>query len=96
MTKDKRYQTVKHLISSGYIKSFTEIFDTLPKSLVYKDLGMNSVRFNNLLRNVDRFVLKDLFKIAALIEIEEHVLLELILHDYYSQKKKGKGSGKKG
>lgn len=93
MTKDKRYQTVKHLISSGYIKTFTEIFDTIPKSVVYKDLGMNSVRFNTLLRNVDKFMLKDLFRIAALIEIEERVMLELILGDHETQRKR---KGKKG
>ena len=87
MTKDKRYTTVKNLISGGYIKAFNEIFDTIPKSVVYIDLGMNSVRFNNLLDNVDFFVVKDLFRIAALIEIDEKVILDLMYNQYSLQKK---------
>jgi hypothetical protein len=92
MAKDKRYTTVKNLISGGYIKSFQEIFDTIPKSVVYKDLGINNVRFNNLLNNVDQFILKDLFRIAALIEIDEKAILDLV-YIQYSQGKKARKKG---
>ncbi len=87
MTKDKRYKTVKNLITDGHIKSFDEIFDTLPKSIVYKDLGMNNNRFNFLLENIDHFDLKDIFRIAALIEIDEKVLLDLTYKQYQLNKK---------
>lgn len=87
--KDKRYNTVKNLISGGYIKSFHEIFDTLPKSVLYKDLGMNSARFNKLLNNVEGFILKDIFHIAALIGIDEKIILDLI-YAQYNQSKKSK------
>ena len=86
MVKDKRYKTVNYLISGGFIKSFTEIFDSIPKSVVYKDLGMNNTRFNHLMDNVEDFVLKDLFKIAELIEIDEKVILDLIFHQYQKRK----------
>lgn len=62
---------------------------------MYKDLGMNSVRFNDLLENVDHFVLKDIFRIAALIEIDEKVILEFIYmhyNDNRSSRKKVKGT----
>lgn len=88
MKKDKRYTTVKNLISGGYIKTFHEIFETIPKSVVYKDLGMNSVRFNNLLKNVDLFVLKDIFRIATLLETDEKIILDLIYTQYSQAKKK--------
>ena len=87
MAKDKRYTTVKNLISGGYIKSFQEIFETIPKSVVYKDLGMNSVRFNDLLQNVDRFILRDIFRIAVLIEVDEKIILDLVYAQYSHAKK---------
>jgi hypothetical protein len=91
MPKDKRYTTVKNLIGGGYIKSFEEIFDTIPKSVLYIDLGMNNTRFNNLAENVELFVLKDIFRMAALFEVDEKVMIDLI----YSQHLKNKKAKKK-
>lgn len=87
MAKDKRYTTVKNLISGGYIKSFEEIFDTIPKSVVYLDLGMNNTRFNSLVENVELFLLKDIFRIAALFEVDEKIILDLIYAQYAKTKK---------
>lgn len=87
MAKDRRYTTVKNLISGGYIKTFREIFDTVPKSVVAKDLGINNVRFNSLMENVDKFVVKDLFKMAELIDTEEIAILNLVYHQYLADKK---------
>jgi len=90
MAKDRRYITVKNLIAAGYIKSFREIFDTLPKSVVARDLGMNNMRFSRLMDNVDQFLLKDLFRFAAYLEIDELVLINLIYQQYSIDKKRRK------
>lgn len=82
MTKDKRYTTVKNLISGGHIKNFREIFDTLPKSVVYKDLGMNNTRFTNLMYHVELFIVQDLFRIADLLGTDKKHLLDLIYQQY--------------
>jgi hypothetical protein len=82
MIKDKRYKTIKNLIESRHITLFREIFDTLPKSIVYKDLGMNNERFTNLMNNVELFLLNDLFRIADLIETEKGKLLEVVYNQY--------------
>lgn len=87
MAKDKRYNTIKNLISGGYIKSFEEIFDTLPKSVLYKDLGMNSTRFTKLVKHVDLFILKDIFRIAALIGVEEKTMLDVIYNSHSKKKR---------
>ena len=87
MAKDRRYAVVKNLISTGYIKAFRDIFDIIPKSVVARDLGMNNIRFTALMTNVDKFLLKDIFLIAALIEVEEDVLVGLILQQYLLDKK---------
>ena len=90
MTKDRRYTTIKNLISAGYIKSFREIFDTLPKSVVARDLGMNNIRFSRLIDNVDQFLLRDLFRIAAYLEIDELILVNLVYQQYATDKKSKK------
>jgi hypothetical protein len=87
MPKDRRYITVKNLISAGYIKTFREIFDTVPKSVIAADLGFNNDRINNLMANVDRFIVKDLFSLASLIEVEEIEIMKLICNQHVADKK---------
>lgn len=87
MAKDRRYITVKNLISGGYITTFREIFDTIPKSVIAADLGFNNTRMNKLLDNIDRFIVRDLFKIASLIEVEEILIMRLICNEYVTEKK---------
>ncbi len=82
MAKDRRYTTVRNLISAGYIKTFREMFDTIPKSVVARDLGMNNARFTRLMDNVDQFSLKELFIIASFLEVEEMVILNLVLQQH--------------
>lgn len=87
MSKDKRYNTLKNLISGGYIKTFGEIFDTIPKSVVAADLGMNNVRFTKLMHNPVGFLVNDLFRIAALIDIDEKAILDLVYNQHVQDKK---------
>jgi hypothetical protein len=89
MGKDKRYTTVKNLISGGFINSFQDIFETIPKSVVARDLGMNNVRISKLMNNVDGFVFKDIFRLAALLEVDKKILTILVC-DQFDKSKKGK------
>lgn len=90
MTKDRRYKTVNNLISSGYIKTFREILDTIPKSTIARDLGMHHQTFTKLTAHPERFTFKDAFRIAALLEVEDKVMLNLIYNQYQSDKKSKK------
>lgn len=63
------------------------MFDTIPKSVVAKDLGMNNVRFSGLLNNIHKFVIKDLFRLAEMLEVDEKAVLELLYNQYISEKK---------
>jgi hypothetical protein len=87
MAKDKRYTTVKNLILGGYIKTLIEIFDTLPKSVLAKDLGISLDRFTKMINEVERFSVKNLFRIAALLEVDEKAILELIYNQHQQDKK---------
>ena len=95
MIKDKRYTVVKNLIESGHITLFRQIFDILPKSVVYRDLGMNNARFTNLMENVELFVVSDLFRIADLIEIEKMKILEIMFNQFGVDNKKSAGRKRK-
>ena len=88
MVRDKRYTVVKNLIQSGHITLFSQIFDVVPKSVMYKDLGMNNARFTNLMENVELFVINDLFRIAALIDTDKMKVLEIIFNQYQVDNKK--------
>ena len=85
--KDKRYTTINKLINANCIHSFREIFDTLPKSIVARDLGMNNLRFSRLIHNVDQLFLSDIFRIAALLEIKEELMIEMVYAQYVADKK---------
>lgn len=87
MTKDKRYKTVCHLISDGHIKTLIEIFDTIPKSVVAKDLGISLDRFSKMINDVERFNVRKLFQMAQLIEIDELEILKLIYQQHSVERK---------
>jgi hypothetical protein len=78
MAKDKRYKTVRNLITAGYVKSFPEILDTIPKTVIANDLKMHHQTFTKLIKYPDRFTFKDAFRIASLIEVDEFTIVNLI------------------
>ena len=92
MTKDKRYATVKKLISGGYIKTFNEVLDTIPKTALALDMKIGPARFNKLIDNPESFTLKDIFKIASLIEVDDKIIIDLIYNQYLADKKSKKKS----
>lgn len=88
MAKDKRYKTVKNLIIAGYVKSFPEILDTVPKTVVAHDLGMHHQTFAKLIKYPDRFTFKDAFRIASLIEVDDLTIINLIYNQYATGNKR--------
>jgi hypothetical protein len=90
MAKDKRYNTVKNLITAGYIKSFSEILDTVPKTVVAHDLGMHHQTFTKLIKSPERFNFKDAIRIASLIEVDDKHIIDLIYNQYAIDKKRRK------
>lgn len=90
MPKDKRYNTVKNLITGGFITKFSEILDTMPKSVITKDLGMHHDTFEKVIESPDRLTITDAFRIAAFIEVDEMKLMELIHNEWKEKKAKRK------
>lgn len=76
--KDTRYLAAKSYIESGNIKSFTEIFDIIPKSIIVRDSGINFVRLRNKITHPDKFTVKDIVTLSKLIGIDSRRLYDLI------------------
>lgn len=90
MPKDTRYDQIKILYEAGYYKQFRDVFATVPKSVVAKDLGMNNIRFTGLIEQPDLFILKDIFRLAALFDMKEETVLIWIQAQRVADKKVGR------
>ena len=90
MAKDRRYTTVKNLITAGYVKSFSDIFDTIPKSVVARDLGMNNARFTKLMNDVTSFKIGELYRLARFLEVDGLIVINLVVKDLAEKKDKKK------
>lgn len=78
MVKDKRYNALKSYIETEGIKSFTEIFDIIPKSVIVRDAKLNYVRLEAKIKSPEKFTIKDLLTISDLIGIDSRKLYNLI------------------
>ncbi|MDR3713296.1 MAG: hypothetical protein P4L51_10805 [Puia sp.] len=77
MVKDRRYTDVKELIQSGHIKTFGRIFDFIPKTVVYTDMGMNYNRFQKLFFDPELYTIRELKAMAMLIGCDPKTLIDL-------------------
>lgn len=76
--KDPRYNIIKSLISDGHVESFSDIFKFLPKTIVAGDLGLNAVRFNRLIENVEDLRIRQVYDLARLCNMEAIEFFKLI------------------
>jgi hypothetical protein len=83
--RDPRYDTVKALLQQGEIKTFSEIFDWIPKSVVRQDLSTSNKRITKLSLNPGGFKLQDIYQIAILIGYDPKKLLLLAAAEYATQ-----------
>lgn len=74
------------MYQKGRVQSFNDIFLYIPKTVVAGDLGIKVTRFNNLMSNVENFVIRDVIMIGSFCELDLDVVLELWKNEYLSQK----------
>lgn len=77
--KDRRYKVVNIMINAGAIKSFKDIFDHLPKSVVAGALHKNNNRMGELIEEPTGFTFAEIITIAKLIEVDFAVIAGLIV-----------------
>lgn len=93
MTKDKRYKIIKTLLDAGQLVDFRDIFNYIPKKVVYQDLGMNYGRFKRLLAHPDLFSLRELSILSTFVGVEPRAIIELA---FTQTEKDKKGRRKRG
>lgn len=90
MTKDRRYKAVKGLIESGNIKGFDDLLDVIPVTVIRKDLRLNDKSMTLRLTESESFSMKNILKLAALIECDPLLIVKLVLSEIERQKKNKK------
>lgn len=78
MRQGKQFEIIEHLIRTGHITSFEQIFQYLYRSHVYKKMGINSQRFARLLRRPSDFKLREINLLANYFKVSPMTLLALI------------------
>jgi hypothetical protein len=94
---DPRYGAVKVLIESGHVKSIQDIFQYIPKTTVYKDLGINYNRFDRAIINPAIFRLEELVVLAELFDVDAKKMIDMAYEQavaYRVKKEKEKDSSK--
>jgi hypothetical protein len=95
MIKDYRYNVVRVLFEQGEIKTFAQIFDYIPKTVVGSELRTNNNRITLLIKDPLKFKLIELTKIANMIGIEPELLVMMVLQGVQNKRKKpGKRTGR--
>lgn len=68
--KDPRYSTIKGLLKAGAIKQFTDIFVWIPHTVVALDFSTNNARMKKMVADPSLWQLKEIYKLAELIEYD--------------------------
>lgn len=85
--RDKRYRSVQALIETGRVKLFREIFDYIPRKVVYTDLGVNYGRFKRLIDSPGNLTITEITTLSTFFEIEVRKIIELVLLQVGTEKK---------
>ena len=87
MVKDNRYKGVKAMLETSGFKSFIDIFEIIPRSVVAADLGIHYNRFLVKIEKPVEFSLKELVTLSQLIETAPLKIVELALSKNEKRKK---------
>jgi hypothetical protein len=74
---DPRYGSIKVLIEQGLITSIQDIFKYIPKTTVYKDLGINFNRFDRAILDPSLFRMEELITLADLFNVDSAKIIAL-------------------
>jgi len=90
MEKDSRYKAIKAMLEANNFRTFKEVFDIIPRSIVATDLGIHYNRFVKRINKPEDFSLKELILFSDLVGTNPSVLFNLAMKDIESKKKRSK------
>lgn len=88
MYKDPRYGAVKVLIETEHITSIRDIFLFIPKTTVYKDLGINFNRFERAIADPSIFRMQELVDLADMFGVDPKKFIYMAYEQSLTVKKK--------
>lgn len=88
MTKDSRYKAIKAMLEADNFKSFKDLFEIIPRSVVAADLGIHYNRFVQRINNPEDFSLREIIMFSGLIGTNPSALFNLALKDVELRKKR--------
>ena len=77
MHKDVRYKAVRDLIKTNSITEFGQIFDTLPKSVIAKELRKNTNRIDDLIEHPEELRYKEIKIISSFLDVPCSMIIKL-------------------
>ncbi len=78
------------MLEANNFKTFKEVFDIIPRSVVATDLGINYNRFVQRINEPEVFTVKELIMFSDLIGTSPSILFDLAMKDIESKKKRVK------
>ena len=87
MPKDARYNTAQKLILGGYIKTLSELLDAVDKTPLALDMKTAPSRLNKLINQPQLFTFQDCYKIAAILEVDEKKVIDIVFEEWISKQK---------
>ena len=88
--KHKGYTTVKKLIDGKQLIDFKDMFNHVPPTAVFKDLGINHDRSKRLMKDVKGYRLEELYFLADRIGVDEKIIIDLAHAQHVADKSKKK------
>src|ERR1700759_4192793 len=82
MAKDHRYNLIKPKLARKEITNFSDLLNTLPRTLVAKGLGKEKGRFNELVANPNEFTFSELRKLSENCEVDLKTTCMLITNEH--------------
>ena len=79
---DDRYMVVKYLIETKRITSFAQIFTSLPKSILARDLRKNPGRMDDIIEHPEELSYRELKKISTLMGVPCSEVIRLFDKDF--------------
>lgn len=86
LPKDKNFETAKAYIKRGEINDLFQLYSYVPKKSVAKGLGLNPSSFSNFKSNhPEDFKIKELIKLAELLDVDVKVVFDIFLKSIAEQ-----------
>src|ERR1700744_5992007 len=82
--RKNRYDVIRTMFNQGEIRSLTDIFQFVPKTVVAGDLRKKVTRFNTMLNRPGEFTLKEIYLLGHLCGLTERQVYELVETHYFN------------